>query len=224
MRIADGIHQVKLGMVNAYLVEDGPELIVIDTGTPSSDKTILAYVQSLGRAARDVTAIAITHRHFDHIGGLAGLREATGAAVAAALPEVPAVEGRAPQFAGPGGSLRSMLLSAAGMVVKARATPVDRILNDGDKVGPLVAVASPGHTPGHLCFYWPERRALFTGDALVGTPELAGPRPNFTRDLAEAHRSVRKLAAMDIDMLCLSHGEPILAGAGDQLRRLAAIL
>ena len=44
---------------------------------------------------------------------------------------------------------------------------VDAYIHDGDRIGPLHVVHAPGHTPGHLAFYWPERRMLFCGDAVV---------------------------------------------------------
>jgi glyoxylase-like metal-dependent hydrolase (beta-lactamase superfamily II) len=101
---------------------------------------------------------------------------------------------------------------------------VDRILLDGDRVGPLVAVATPGHTMGHLCYYWPERRVLFAGDSMVTQSQLRGPVEDFTEDMVEANRSLWRVGELDIDTLCLSHGAPIVAGAGIQLRTLIEAL
>ena len=61
---------------------------------------------------------------------------------------------------------------------------VDRKLKSGDRVGPLEVVETPGHTPGCLSFWWPERRALFVGDVIATWPELAPGWPGLTLDNA----------------------------------------
>jgi glyoxylase-like metal-dependent hydrolase (beta-lactamase superfamily II) len=46
---------------------------------------------------------------------------------------------------------------------------IDEYIHEGDRIGPLHVVHAPGHTPGHLAFYWPAKRVLF-----VATPSLRG--------------------------------------------------
>jgi glyoxylase-like metal-dependent hydrolase (beta-lactamase superfamily II) len=109
---------------------------------------------------------------------------------------------------------------------KMETAPVDRELQEGDtldEVMPgLCVVGTPGHSPGHVSFWLPEKRLLFGGDVtmrLLGRLRL--PIAAFTTDMAEAKRSVRKVADMDVDILCLGHGQPIIGGASAVLRQFA---
>ena len=224
MEIVPGVHLLQFTFVNAFLVDDGSTLVLVDAGTPGSDRSILAYLKGLGRSSSDVASIAITHCHFDHTGGLAAVAQATGAQVCASEPDAAVISGEARQFRPPLNRPVRILGRALGAFVKPAAVRVGRILRDGDRVGPLVVVASPGHTLGHLCYYWPERRTLFAGDSMVTQPRLRGPLEDFTEYMAEANRSLRRLAELDIDTLCVSHGAPILAGAGVELRRMTEAL
>jgi glyoxylase-like metal-dependent hydrolase (beta-lactamase superfamily II) len=106
---------------------------------------------------------------------------------------------------------------------------VDRPLDDGEVIEPLGemhVIHTPGHTPGSICLYQPQRRILFCGDALfnanpvTGRPKLQLPGPSVNVDSAQARQSVRKLSELPVDVLCPGHGEPILDGAGEQIRAL----
>jgi glyoxylase-like metal-dependent hydrolase (beta-lactamase superfamily II) len=224
LEIVPGVHLLKFTFVNAFLIDDGGPLVLVDAGVPGSDREILAYLKQLHRPPSEVGSVAITHCHFDHVGGLAGLARATGAQVCASELDAAVISGEVQQFRPRLNSAVRILGRALGAFVKPAVVRVDRILHDGDRVGPLVAVATPGHTPGHLCYYWPERRVLFAGDSMVTRARLRGPLEDFTEDMAEAHRSVQRLSELDVETLCVSHGAPILAGAGEQLRQLVEAL
>jgi len=213
-----------LGFVNAYLLV-GDKLALVDTGMAGQAGKVLGYVARLGRQPPDLTQIFLTHYHLDHAGSLAALKAATGATVYASPADAAVISGQTPQPLPR--DWRRWVVWIEDRLLPTRPCPVDRLLNDGDAVplpglGELRAVASPGHTPGHLCYYLPQQRLLFTGDALINSKQLAGANPQFSLDMAQAHAAVRKLAALDVDVLCFSHGPPIVGGAGEQLRALAA--
>jgi len=224
MRITPGIHLLKWPFVNAYLVEGEEGLFLVDTGAPGAHKGILRYLQHLQRHPDEVKAIAITHYHFDHVGGLAAMQAATGAQVCAGAADIPYIEGKVSPWQPPLNSLTRILGRLLSALVKAQPCAVDRALEEGSRVGPLVAVATPGHTPGHVSYYWPQRQALFVGDALVAQPGLQGPRPDYTMDMAMARRSVKHLAELTVEILCPAHGEPIMTHGGEALRRVAETL
>jgi len=215
-----------LGFVNTYLLV-GDKLALLDTGMAGQAGKVLRYVARLGRQPQDLTQIFLTHYHLDHAGSLAALKAATGATVYASPADAAVISGQARQPLMR--DWRRWVVWLEDRLFPVRPCPVDKLLNDGDAVaipglGELRAVASPGHTPGHLCYYLPERRLLFTGDALINTRKLAGANPQFSLDMAQARAAVHKLAALDVDVLCFSHGQPIVGGAGEQLRALAARL
>jgi glyoxylase-like metal-dependent hydrolase (beta-lactamase superfamily II) len=89
--------------------------------------------------------------------------------------------------------------------VAAARGRVDITLADGDHLGPLEAVATPGHAPDHLAFI--AGRACFTGDAVLGQGSVfIAPDPGA---LAGYLESLRILAGRDLAVLCPGHGPPV---------------
>ena len=107
-----------------------------------------------------------------------------------------------------GGAAELARLTGAGVV---GAGPVDRKLAEGDAVptdaGELLAVWTPGHAREHLCFHWPERRALFAGDLVLGqgdTTWVAG----YPGCVADYLASLKRLRAMALERIYPAHGDP----------------
>ena len=101
---------------------------------------------------------------------------------------------------------------------------VNRVLADGEELpcfGGVTVIATPGHTPGHICLYHRGTRTLIAGDALrMQDGELLGPDPRATADMALALRSLSKLAAFNIERVICYHGGLY---AGNATGRIAAI-
>jgi glyoxylase-like metal-dependent hydrolase (beta-lactamase superfamily II) len=89
----------------------------------------------------------------------------------------------------------------------------------------LRVIATPGHTPGHVCVFDPAGSLLILGDAMnnIGN-KLAGPNPQYTADMAQAHQSVNKLAKLNFQRAVFGHGEPIDNGASQAIAKLAGSL
>ena len=85
-------------------------------------------------------------------------------------------------------------------------------------MGPLCVSFAPGHSPGHLAFYWPERRALIAGDAVATWPFFQLGWPAFTLNPTHHARSLRKLAEFDAEIVCVGHGDPIRTGGAARIR------
>lgn len=89
---------------------------------------------------------------------------------------------------------------------------VDLPVADGDEVstdlGVLVAVHTPGHSADHLSYLWPERRALFVGDLLLGRGDTTwvGEYPGCVADFLASLRRVRAIAP---GVVYPAHGPPI---------------
>ena len=103
-----------------------------------------------------------------------------------------------------------------------RHTPcaVDRILRDGDQVGPLEVIQTPGHTAGHLAFYWPERRTLLAGDALVTWPVFKPGWPALTLNAEQNLTTLQHIAEREIEVVGVGHGNRITSGGGEKLRTM----
>jgi glyoxylase-like metal-dependent hydrolase (beta-lactamase superfamily II) len=86
---------------------------------------------------------------------------------------------------------------------------VDRTLADGERVGGLRAIHTPGHAPGHLCFFDEGAGALVAGDmvASIGTIVV---EPDDGGDMIEYLASLEKLRALGAKSLLPAHGPPIV--------------
>ena len=224
-QVAGGVYQLGLGGVNVFFVEDDDGgLVLIDTGIEPGAERIGAGLRALGRAPKELRGVVVTHLHGDHIGGLAAVKEHTGAEVwmqaedAAAVRE--GVRGRALE-PGPG-LLRSVIVRTIGRRSAGRTgdpIAIEHDVQDGEVLpfAGMTAVCTPGHTAGHLALLLPrDGGVLFAGDAATNVGRLgAGP---VYEDVAEGRRSLEKLAALDFDVALFSHGRPIRGGAGERFR------
>ena len=96
MEIIPNVHLIPNTVANPYLLIDPDGLTLIDAGLPGSHRKILRYMSSLGCAPQDLKRVLITHADFDHVGGLAALKAATGARIFASPVEARAMaEGHA---------------------------------------------------------------------------------------------------------------------------------
>src|SRR3954449_8395202 len=79
--VAEGVHRVEHARTNWYLVEDGCELTVVDTGFPRSWGLLTEALAALGRSPADIGAVVLTHAHPDHLGFAERARTELGVAV-----------------------------------------------------------------------------------------------------------------------------------------------
>lgn len=195
--------------VNAYLVEEEDGLTVIDAALPYSVQGIL---RAAARIGKPITRIALTHAHGDHVGALDALK--------AALPQVPVhISLRDSRLLAGDRSLdvHEVQSPIRGDVPKAGKvkTKPDVLLQDGDRIGSLLAIAAPGHTPGHMAFFDTRNGALIAGDAFQtrGGIAVSGQlRPLFpfpamaTWNKEASLATARKLNALNPSLLAVGHG------------------
>lgn len=153
VEIAPGVYFVGANDIASYLLDTGDGLILIDGGYAETAPIILANLRALGFDPRDVRVLLNTHAHFDHAGGLAALKAATGATL----------------YSSPADAV---LLRAGGrgdfFLRDFFAYPpvaVDRELRDNETVElgrfTLTAHFTPGHTKG--CTSWTFPVAMHDG-------------------------------------------------------------
>jgi glyoxylase-like metal-dependent hydrolase (beta-lactamase superfamily II) len=232
MEIAPGVYsmeQQKGGHVHAFLLDDSTELTVIDTLFDTDARRIIDRIRSIGRSVEDLKHIVLTHAHRSHLGGLATLKRMSGATVYSHEWEADIVAGERiaqPVTPVPMRPIRTywrvyyLQLGAALGRGKHPPCPVDATLEDGDSVGPVRVLHTPGHTPGHLAFWWPGRRVLFAGDAMATYPIFEAGWSAFNLNPTQHQISLRLMAELDADVLAVGHGDPITAGAAERVRSL----
>lgn len=193
--------------VNCYMIEEVDGITLIDAALPYSGKAIM---QAAARIGKPITRIALTHAHGDHVGALDSLKEL--------LPDVPVyISARDSRLMRGDVSLDpgEPATPIKGGVPKKLRTRADVLLSDGDRVGSLLAIAAPGHTPGSMAFLDSRCRSLIAGDAMqtrggVAVSGLVKPLFPFpalaTWNKQAALESARKLKAYNPTLLAVGHG------------------
>lgn len=217
--VVPGVYTIPLGVVNAFLLDDG-ELTLIDTGTPGSLNKILLAVEELGKRVTDLKHIIITHLHADHTGSLAAVKKATGATVYMHPVDAgPFLQGVVMRPVTPAPlliyKLLAKLMTGRTSQMTVETTGIDCELSDGqvlDFAGGLQVVHVPGHAAGQVALLWPRQGGvLFAADAASNLMRLSWA-PIY-EDFEEGKRSLRKLAEMRFETAVFGHGSAITRGA-----------
>jgi glyoxylase-like metal-dependent hydrolase (beta-lactamase superfamily II) len=234
--VAPGVHRIPLPLpndglraVNVYAIEDGDGLVLIDSGWALEESLarLEAALAGLGHDLGNISRFLITHVHRDHytqalvIRRLLGSRVALGAGEAPVLTEIRASIGRFPprmlariEAAG-AASLARELISAAGPDESTQpddwADP-DEWLGDGAEIAlagrTLRAIATPGHTRGHLVFHDAQAGLLFAGDHVLPhiTPSIGFEPLPADRPLSDYLNSLAAVEALADAVLLPAHG------------------
>ncbi len=225
LKILPNLYQITIRYANIFLIVE-KNLTLIDTGFAGSTPLIVDFIHRLGRRPDEVSLIILTHNHLDHTGGLEKLRKVTTAKVAAHHNDVFIPEKTIPY---PAGNIVGLLLRTPGLSSFRRkfvieSAGVDRVLEGGevfDVLGGLHVVPTPGHTAGCISLYAPRYKLLLIGDALNKRGDLLRlPLKTVSTDVEVAKSSIRRMADMDIDILCVGHGRPIMHHASANLHAL----
>ncbi|HUN34330.1 MAG TPA: MBL fold metallo-hydrolase [Trebonia sp.] len=200
----------------SYLVSGRGGAALIDTGWPTDEAwtALTGAIRQTGHDIADVRHVLVTHAHADHLGMAGRVREASGALVGMHPAESATLLHRvSPQAwrerlsgwlrarGAPDGEAAEITEQMAGAVgFHARLARPDFGVEHGSlPLGAgtgLRAVWTPGHTPGHLCFYDEQREVLLTGDHVLPriTPHIGLPPGAEGDPLGDYQASLRALA------------------------------
>ena len=224
-KITDGVFQIRAVGARVTVLTESDDAILIDAGFPGSSRAIVRGLSECGLSLNRISRIVITHAHPDHSGGLAELVSEIRIPVAVHHSEADIIEGSTPAP----NPLQIPLFASVAQPALDRLTgdpvPVDLRLEDGDLIPfptELRVVHLPGHTPGSIALYMPQRGIVIVGDALqykFGW-RLFPPAPGVTHSPGQAMQSLEKLLELDFHTICFSHFPPLQKDARDSLRRL----
>ena len=223
MEIIPCVYQITIRAVNIIVVAED-ELTIIDTGFSGSASKIISFIHSLGRSAEEITLIILTHNHLDHVGGLAELRKFTMAKVATHKADIKTPDSQLPYPRVIPKLLRIPPLSILRPLVYVKPSDVDLQLEGGEVLSPLGGlrvIHTPGHTPGSISLFYPQKKLLIVGDTLNNRyKNIRLPPKLVSTDLTQALNSVRRIAQLDFDIVCFGHGRPLTKDAPAKVQDL----
>jgi metallo-beta-lactamase class B len=204
-RIAGNLYYVGANDISSFLIT-GPEgHILIDGGYPGTPKLIMASIAELGFNIKDVKVLLNSETHYDHAGGLAELKKASGAQLWTSEPSADVIES--------GGDDPSNILPIRFLVwtrlTRYPPAHVDHRFKDGDtiRVGPIALTAhvTPGHTRGCTSWSFPVRDGDRVLNVVSACSLLVMAPSRYSGYKADFERSFRILRTLPADIWVTSH-------------------
>ncbi|MDO9529823.1 MAG: MBL fold metallo-hydrolase [Syntrophales bacterium] len=195
MHVTNGLHAFMwrnpaANNCNTYLI-DGSKKIIIDPGHLNYFANVGEGLAELHLSLDHIDVVITTHGHPDHI-------EAAQQFEKPALFAMSQLEYK-------------FIKDIAGNYFKIPEP--DFFLGEGDLTigdNSFQVIVTPGHSPGSVCLYWPEQKALFTGDVIfnrgIGRTDLPGGDSKLLKE------SIKSISKLDVEYLLPGHGE-IVVGA-----------
>ncbi len=231
--VLPGIYQITLtlsgfspGSVNTYLIRDNGGFVIIDTGwdAPPSVQSLGKQLAEIGAGLPDIKRAIITHCHIDHLGLISRLKRLYQTKIYLHQKEMDLIKIR---FSGGDNFLpmTDKFLKSHG-VPEAELPPPeiqipttnnlvstepDILLQGGEEISAgkytLKVINTPGHTPGHITLYEPEKKFLFSGDMLLPTiaTNAALHVQHIRNPLQQYLNSLLTLKELEIDLVLPGH-------------------
>ncbi|MFN0145405.1 MAG: MBL fold metallo-hydrolase [Dehalococcoidia bacterium] len=216
-----------LPYVLPYMVKSGGDTMLIDCGWNTDDAYAALEIgmQEHGSHPTEIQQLFITHVHPDHYGMSGRLKRMTDCEVLIHEEDAKVVHSR---YLAPKGLTEDMgkfmalngvppidtsglAMGSMNMLDRVSPVPADREFKGGEtlKVGEFYfqVIWTPGHSPGHMCLYEPNRKVLFTGDHVLPTitPNVSINTQTHGSPLGDYMRSLVLLEHLDVEYVLPAH-------------------
>ncbi len=217
-RVIGNIYYVGTADLASFLITSISGHVLIDSGLEDGATQLLASISKVGFNASDIRVLLNTQAHFDHAAGLAAVKGASRASLAASDADRPLLEsGGRDDF-------------AFGNDLTFAGVGVDRVVRDGEtvSVGPITLTAhlTPGHTKGTTTWTMVVReggqdyRVIFAGSTSINPGVQVRNNPKYPEMFADFEQTFTKLRALPVDVFLTQHGSAF--GLADKAARLKA--
>ncbi len=226
--VRPGLFQLKVPIPNnplewvlPYLIPGADGCTLVDSGwnTPDALEALEGELREIGFELGDIKRLLITHVHPDHYGLAGRIHEISGAMVIIHQRERDLIRSR---YLEPGQLLERMAawlaghgvpksdvadLQSSSMPVRQFVVPAepDAVLWGGETIDlgscKLEVFWTPGHSPGHVCFYEREQRFMLTGDHVLPTitPNVSLNPQQLGNPLGDYLASLQRLEPLEVD-------------------------
>jgi glyoxylase-like metal-dependent hydrolase (beta-lactamase superfamily II) len=210
-------------MVNVVFIRTAKGWVLVDAGMPKCGEEIRLVAEDIFGANAKPDAIILTHGHFDHVGGIVHLIEHWNVPVYAHPLEFPFLTGQQ-SYPEPDTSVEGGMLAKISSIYPNEPVDITPALKGlpGDGSIPHLEgwkwIHTPGHSPGQVALFRESDAALISADAiitvkqdsmykvLVQKKEVCGPPVYLTTNWHAAYDSVKKLAALNPQIVVPGHG------------------
>ncbi len=216
-----------LPYVLPYLLKGGGDTVLVDCGwnTDSAYQALEEGMKEHGSHPTEVSKLVITHVHPDHYGMAGRLKRLSSCDVVVHEEDAKVITSR---YFSPKGLTDQMstFMEANGVPAMDAPTMSQGSMNMIDRVSPVPAdtevkggetirvgqfnfqvIWTPGHSPGHICLYEPNRKILLTGDHVLPTitPNVSIHAQTHGSPLGDYMRSLEKLVDLDVELVLPAH-------------------
>ena len=227
MKIKENIYILELPNINPQsndfvyptVIKDGSNLTLIDTGYPKQIEYIKSALEKDGLDINNIKTIILTHQDIDHIGNVKDIlnlvpdieiisyNEEAGYINGTKTPcKVEYMERNLDKMDENGKKLYHLFKT----FFENNKINVDKVVKNGDIISKgedMKVIATPGHTPGHMCLYIEKYKLLIAGDLLClkdGNITLCPKELNYNNDMYL--QSVNKIRDLELEMIICFHG------------------
>ena len=237
MKIMNGIHQLKIPIpdnplenLNSYLIEGSDGWLMIDTGwnSPEAFTALENRLKDIGLAFTDITQVVLTHSHPDHSGMANKIKRLSPAKIYLHTMEIVHQESWMDKDKIIDYSTYTTGQLRLGGMSETEIPYIIESIQTGDNDRFIVShdmllegcetistglfnfkvIWTPGHSPGHICLYEPEKKILFSGDHILPiiTPNISQFSPRINKNpLVEFLSSLRNIEHLDVDIVLPAH-------------------
>jgi glyoxylase-like metal-dependent hydrolase (beta-lactamase superfamily II) len=238
--VAPGVWRMKDIFVNVFIIQnlESTNWVLVDTGIKTSAPKIKSMVRTVFGSEARPSSIILTHGRFDHVGSVEQLADEWGVPVYCHHLEAPYLTGRS-SYPPPDPTVGGGMMSLMSFTFPKKPINIQEHLRELPEDGSVPDlhdwqwIHTPGHAPGHISLFRKRDGVLIAGDAFVTTNqhsalsvmtqkiELCGPPMYFTPDWGSAASSVKKLDALQPEVLASGHGRSMYGeGARKSLHKL----